>query len=118
VNLADAAGEDFAPAFSPDGRSIAFSARRADGDGIFHLFVMNADGSGEHQITFDRGDFAPAWSPDGRRIAFMRATGIPGVTDDYNIFSVRADGSDLQRLTNAAERDRSPNRGSRPAERL
>ena len=52
------------PAWSPDGRKIAFG--RAG-----EIYVMNADGSGQRNLTRNPArDFAPAWSPDGRKIAF------------------------------------------------
>jgi TolB protein len=58
------------PAWSPDGRLIAFASRR---DGNSHIFVMSADGSGTRRLTsqaFD--DDHPAWSRDGTRILFGR----------------------------------------------
>jgi TolB protein len=73
---------DYSPAWSPDGRQIAFSRRdEHDNDNIW---VMNADGSGQHQLTganaksvagpaggFQPGHaIEPAWSPNGRQIAF------------------------------------------------
>ena len=60
------------PAWSPDGSRLAF-ARRAT-DGIFELWVANADGTDPTRLTsgqdpeFDQLD--PAWSPDGSWIAF------------------------------------------------
>lgn len=52
------------PAWSPDGRRIAFSS---DSD----IYVMNADGSEVRQLTdHEAVDRTPAWSPDGSRIAF------------------------------------------------
>ena len=56
-----------APAISPNGRRIAFVARRGD---VTRLHVMNADGSGVRQLTEEldvRG--SPAWSPNGQWIA-------------------------------------------------
>ena len=57
------------PAWSPDGRSIAFSSTRA---GVTQIYVMNADGAGAARrvsnATADASE--PTWSPDGRRIAF------------------------------------------------
>jgi Tol biopolymer transport system component len=54
------------PAISPDGRSIAFSARQ---NGKALLYVMQADGTKAH-ILADSLDLqgAPAWAPDGRVI--------------------------------------------------
>ena len=58
------------PAWSPDGRLIAFSSRR---EGKGHIYVMNADGTGTRRITSGRqDDLDPSWSPDGRRIVFAR----------------------------------------------
>jgi Tol biopolymer transport system component len=61
------------PAWSPDGRQIAF-------DGID---VMNANGANRTHLQ-DGGD--PDWSPDGSRITFL---------NDGKIFTMRADGSDV-----------------------
>ena len=75
------------PAWSPDGRKIAFSTDRGWG-----IYVMNADGSGvERLIDLVRYvHHAPAWSPDGQKIAF---------TSRGEIYMMNADGSDVERLT-------------------
>jgi TolB protein len=58
------------PAWSPNGRLIAFVSKR---DGVSHVYVMNADGTGVRRLTHSRAeDDGPTWSPDGRRIAFAR----------------------------------------------
>jgi len=65
VNLTpDSPGVDFDPAFSPDGRQIAFGSAR-DGGGIF---LMGTTGESVRRLTA-KGHH-PAWSPDGREIAF------------------------------------------------
>lgn len=82
------------PAYSPDGRRIAFVSERS---GSAQIWVMNADGSHERQLTFDdtwKGQL-PDWSPDGKWIAYG-ATDPDGVDD---IWIMRADGSDQRRLT-------------------
>jgi Tol biopolymer transport system component len=55
-----------APAFSPDGKRIAF-ARSGSG-----LFAVSPDGTGLRRLTSNGRDSFPVWSPDGRRIAFVR----------------------------------------------
>ena len=55
-----------APAFSPDGKRIAF-ARLGAG-----IFSMNLDGTGVRRLTSNGRDSFPAWSPDGKQIAFVR----------------------------------------------
>lgn len=55
------------PAWSADGKSIAFQSNR---DGPYHIYVMNTDGSNIRQLTSgDNDDRHPAWSPDGKTIA-------------------------------------------------
>jgi hypothetical protein len=61
-------------AWSPDGKRIAF-LRKPKGSDECRIFVMQADGSGAHQLTTDTDlltetDFR--WSPDGTMIAFDR----------------------------------------------
>lgn len=81
ASCGDCLGSD-EPAWSPDGRKIAFM--RAFGPfsdegfpAIVGLFVMDADGSNVRQLTPFSGteDHFPAWSPDSRRIAFLRWNG-------------------------------------------
>jgi Tol biopolymer transport system component len=62
-----------APAWSPDGKRIAFESNRASPSGYYAVFVANRDGSGLVQVT----DYAlnanhPSWSGDGRRLAFSQ----------------------------------------------
>src|SRR5207249_3620427 len=54
-------GTDVDPAWSPDGRMIAFTSSR-DGDG--EIYVMNADGSDQRNLTNNPADdFGAAWQP-------------------------------------------------------
>jgi Tol biopolymer transport system component len=71
----------WAPAWSPDGKSLAFT-RSTDGRRSFHVYVMRADGSGVRQITHGRFDESPAWSPDGQWIAYASAGSIRIVHPD------------------------------------
>jgi TolB protein len=89
------------PAFSPDGKRIAFGSSRA---GDFDIHVMNADGSGLRRLTRSPGlDMRPAWSPDGRRLAFTSNR-----DGHYQVYVMNADGSGLRRVSNHPERDDYP----------
>ncbi|HEX7555539.1 MAG TPA: protein kinase [Leptolinea sp.] len=62
---------DFSPAWSPDGKMIAFSSLR--GDTKPHLFLYVLSDSSVKQVTNAAyGDVHPAWAPSGLQIAFVR----------------------------------------------
>jgi tricorn protease len=75
----DPGGTSF-PRFSPDGRWIAFTARRA---GTFDIYLLPAFGGGkERRLTFaaaDSGSDAEVvtWTPDSRRIVFLSSSRSP-----------------------------------------
>jgi Tol biopolymer transport system component len=71
-NLPDNTRGDGFPVWSPDGTRIAFVRGGMDSTGLLlHIYVMNADGSNQTQLTDSTIGQAtsPAWSPDGTRIA-------------------------------------------------
>ncbi len=66
--LTDNSWSDEYPRWSPDGTRIAFTANP---EGHFHIYSMNADGSGLSQITSSLNDeVEPAWFSDGTALAF------------------------------------------------
>ncbi len=77
------------PAWSPDGRRIAFTSVRS---GNYEIYVMDADGSNVERLTDSSA--APVWSPDGQRIAFVAYR-----DGGWGIFAMNADGSGVERLT-------------------
>jgi Tol biopolymer transport system component len=96
----DPAGDDF-PAWSPDGRHIAFQSSR---DGHPAIYVMDADGANQTRLMAEQGsDTAPVWSPDGKHIAF-----VSNRDGDQEIYVMDADGSHETRLTDSPRDDNSP----------
>lgn len=71
----DAWGRNNNPAWSPDGRKIAFDSNRAD-----HSFIAVYDVAA-HSLSYEAPsvdrDTNPTWSPDGTRLAFLRRPGEP-----------------------------------------
>jgi TolB protein len=64
------------------------------------LFAMNVDGSAQHQISPSGGNSqGPSFSPDGQWIAFTAYFDKYGDAFGCEIYIMRADGSDLRRLT-------------------
>jgi TolB protein len=62
-------GDDQYAAWSPDGQRIVFISTRS---GTGQVWLMNADGSNQRQLTFDprEKDQVPDWKPDGTQIAY------------------------------------------------
>jgi dipeptidyl aminopeptidase/acylaminoacyl peptidase len=62
---------DGSPAWSPDGRRIAFTSKRDD-DKANQLYVMSVDGGEPERVTdMPLGVSNPKWLPDGKRVAFV-----------------------------------------------
>jgi Tol biopolymer transport system component len=82
------------PAFSPNGRKIAYSVC----DGVqTDLMIMNGDGSGAHAVlSTPASEDQAAFSASGKRLFFVRDSGGKGYGD---IYSVALDGGSLKRLT-------------------
>lgn len=80
---------------------IAFHSLR---DGDFEIFVMNADGSEQTQLTHnDSHEFDPTWSPNGKRILFNSVAA--DFSGDLEIFVMNADGTGITQLTNNDAQD-------------
>jgi Tol biopolymer transport system component len=65
-------GQPLAPAWSPDGRWLAFTAEAMNPDDA-GFWIVRADGQQDEEYPLATGHvratFAPVWSPDGRRLA-------------------------------------------------
>lgn len=117
--LTDDVGYDGGAFFSPDSKRIVYRAshptdpaeiaqykellgQRLVEPGQLELFIMNADGSGKHQVTSNgASNFSPFFHPDGKRIIFSSnvETRGEGGRPSFHLYLVGDDGVGLERLT-------------------
>ena len=88
------------PAWSPDGKWIAYS--RAD-NGKFNIWLMDALGRNQTQLTFEGNNSNPSWSPDARHIVFSSGGG--GLS---SLYMIRPDGQGLKKLTTGIGNEKTP----------
>jgi Tol biopolymer transport system component len=85
-----------APAWSPDGRWIAFISGQKVGSGIF---LIHPDGTGLHAIGnrhLELGGNPPAWSPDSRTLVYTRQS-----KNGQVLWSIGVDGAHARALVTA-----------------
>jgi Tol biopolymer transport system component len=101
VNLTENPGSDALPAWSSDGQTIAFTSSR---DGFYGLYLMDADGGNTRSVVTDINLYAyfPSWGPGDSSLVFS------GASVNFDIWTVRPDGSGLVNLTNDAAVDGEP----------
>lgn len=68
VRLTNNDFDDLYPSWSPDGNKIAWNSFGEGGDSLSGIWVMNADGTDQKQLT-KYAEF-PSWSPDGKQIVY------------------------------------------------
>jgi Tol biopolymer transport system component len=123
--LTSAPGYDGGPFFSPDGKLIVYRAhhptdsaelrtyrellgRRMVRPNRMEIWLMNADGSSQRQVTSLGGaNFAPFFTPDGRRIIFSSNHRNPR-SRNFDLYVVNLDGSGLEQITTNTEFDGFP----------
>jgi TolB protein len=120
INLTNNPAQDVSPDLSPDKSKIAFASnRRNPSKPKYAIYTANSsDGSDVTRITRRpkrTDDRNPVFSPEGNKIAFAKRGGtFVGGGNDYNIFTMNADGTARTKLTGAAGIDFDPNWGSAP----
>jgi Tol biopolymer transport system component/imidazolonepropionase-like amidohydrolase len=101
VPLTDELGDARQPAWSPDGRRIAFQSFR---DGTWHVWSVAADGADLRQHTIGPFDHRePDWAPDGRSLVFSSDR-----AGNYDIFRLELSTGRLERLTDDPADDYAP----------
>jgi len=99
----DASGSSYSPAWSGDGRLIAFASDRSgDGD----IYTMDSEGFNEQVITVDgmaAEDRSPVFSPDGLWLAFIS----DAQDDNFQVYLMTLRGTDIQRVTHNLRSDSS-----------
>ncbi len=94
--LTSGANNNAFASFGPDGKHLVYRTSGPDGEG---LRIMDTDGTHITSLT-DSYDNFPAWSPRGDTIAFVRRVGR-----NFNIFTIRPDGTGLKQLSNTSGND-------------
>ena len=131
IRLTDDPATDTNPVWAPGGRQIAFVSTRESGNQVDepsesvqrrqfyrNLLIINRDGSDSRFVTTDvRATLdLPAWSPDSLFLAFLLKENTEGQgVLQKALYTVRADGAGLKRLSRATVRPSWSPDGSRIA---
>jgi Tol biopolymer transport system component len=103
TQITNTTGQNWGPAWSPDGRQIAFASDRDENN---ELYVMDTNGNNQRRLTNTAVDeFFPSWSPDGRSLVYYR-TDTNGINRD--IFTLDISTGQVQQLTNHPADDTYP----------
>lgn len=100
--VAEFKGSNSAPAWSPDGRSLAVALTR---DGLSQIYLVSADGNGQvRRLTTSGGiDTEPVFAPDGRTLYFTSDRG-----GSPQIYRMNLAGGEVARVTFGAGYNVSP----------
>jgi TolB protein len=126
VQLTRQVGYDGGAWWSPDGKQIVYRAyhphtnadvasykellaQRLVRPNKMDLWIMNADGSEQRQIThLNAASFGPSWTPDGKKIIFSSNHHTDPKLGNFDLFLINPDGSRLEQITTATTFDGFP----------
>ena len=94
------------PSFSPDGKKIAFSVRRAnleDDNYESDVYMADSNGRGCEPFTTGKKDSDPKWSPDGRSILFVSRRGLKKEDKGNSLYVISAGGGEARLLTRSED---------------
>ncbi|HUP27304.1 MAG TPA: hypothetical protein VM409_02640 [Chloroflexia bacterium] len=98
---ADVQADSVLPAWSPDGKHIAFQSKTDGAD--YQVFVMDADGNNKHRVSDGKGYAGwPTWSPDGKLILYIQG-GKPDPGSVKEVYAVPPSGDNPRQLTSAGK---------------
>jgi len=111
--------DDSSPAWSPDGKTIAFVSNRSDnpdGNSNSDIWIVSADNTDKGQsllqvTTNPQEDHSPAWSPDGQNLTYVTVIAAPEVMwyATKHLATISAKGGQPDVLTSSLDRNvRSP----------
>lgn len=98
VNLSDNPISDLVPAWSADGKRIAWTRGFYDN---YEIWSMNADGTDQRNLSnAPQPDIHPGWAPDGSKIAFATDRDeVHGFYSDFDIWLMNPDGTGQESFT-------------------
>jgi WD40 repeat protein len=95
------------PAWSPDGKKIAFAG--LDFSGYKDIYIFNTENEEVTKLTNDfYDDNDPTWSPDGNRLVFSSDRTEFGKQWAYNLFVMNINTGDISYITYGKHKDTSP----------
>ena len=108
INLTQTPGfQEETHSWSPDGSEIVYS-RRLGLSRDERIYVMDVDGTYHAELTTGHMDGHPCWSPDGTRIAFQRALAPGKPISRWQIYVMKTDETDVDRITYTEDDDINP----------